>query len=145
MRFWDASALLPLCFNQPQTSIMKGLVEEDPSIVAWWGTLVECYSGLARLRREGLLDTTQESRVASLQRLSEVWTEIQPIEEVRRLAVSLVRRHPLRAADALQLAAAHVWVDGRPQGQPFVSLDRRLREAGLREGFQILPASMPGA
>jgi hypothetical protein len=48
--------------------------------------------------------------------------------------------HPLRGADALQLAAALVWCDEAPQGDTFVCLDERLKEAARREGFGVLPA-----
>jgi hypothetical protein len=50
-----------------------------------------------------------------------------------------VASHPLRAADALQLAAALVWCDEAPQGTAFVCLDDRLRDAARREGFAVLP------
>jgi hypothetical protein len=50
--------------------------------------------------------------------------------------------HPLRAADALQLAAALVWVEEQPHGEGFVSLDGRLRDAAAREGFTLVPAEV---
>ena len=56
-----------------------------------------------------------------------------------RLGCRLVRAHDLRAADALQLAAA---VDLRGRGEttpPFVTLDERLAFAAAREGFPVLP------
>ena len=102
--------------------------------------MVECASAVARLRREGHLDTYQESQVnVVLQALAAEWTEIQPSEELRRSGTRLLRHHPLRAADALQLAAAEIWTGGRPEGFSLVSLDHRLREAGAVEMFLILP------
>jgi hypothetical protein len=47
--------------------------------------------------------------------------------------------HPLRAADALQLAAALVWTGEAAAGEAFVCLDERLRDAARREGFEVLP------
>jgi hypothetical protein len=47
--------------------------------------------------------------------------------------------HPLRAGDALQLAAALVSSEDAPQGETFVCLDTRLRDAARREGFAIRP------
>ena len=52
----------------------------------------------------------------------------------------LLAVHPLRAADAFQLAAALQWCGGRTKDVGFVSFDARLREAGYREGFTLLPA-----
>jgi uncharacterized protein len=45
----------------------------------------------------------------------------------------------MRAADALQLAAALVWCDEQPQGEVFVTLDERLADTARREGFTTLP------
>jgi predicted nucleic acid-binding protein len=58
---------------------------------------------------------------------------------VRERAVRLLISHPLRAADAQQLAAALIWCEEKPSGQDFVCLDQRLRESAEREGFGILP------
>jgi len=46
--------------------------------------------------------------------------------------------HPLRAADALQLSAAIVAADGDPSSLELVTLDRRLAEAAMLEGFPVL-------
>jgi hypothetical protein len=50
--------------------------------------------------------------------------------------------HDLRAADALQLAAAIEAAEGRPRGLGFVTLDLRLADAARREGFRVI---VPGA
>ena len=61
----------------------------------------------------------------------------------RRLALSrsvqrFVHRHPLRAADALQLAAALEWADQRPTpDHAFVTLDHRLGAIAAKEGFSL--------
>lgn len=140
MRFWDASAVLSLCVQEPRSQEVMRVAEEDPNLVVWWGTLVECYSALARWRREGALALAQENQVRSLvEALAREWTEVEPGEHVRRTAADVLRQHPLRAADALQLSAARLWAGSRPQDQVFVCLDGRLREAALREGFRVLP------
>ena len=63
-------------------------------------------------------------------------------EDVRRRAGRLLAVHPLRASNSLKLAAALVFCADDPMGESFVCLDRRLRDAGLSEGFQILPREM---
>jgi predicted nucleic acid-binding protein len=139
MRFWDASALIPLCVDQPASPAVRALLREDAGMVVWWGSVVECWSALARLRREGLLSVEEEDRARGvLALLQEAWVEIQPQEAVRALAGRLLRVHPLRAADALQLAAALVWA-GSPAVGEMVVLDRRLREAARLEGLRPLP------
>ena len=123
MKFWDSSAV----------------VRADPSMLAWWGSTVECASAIARLERDG--DLTVEGANAAFGRLSALaarWHEIQPINEVREAAVRFLRVHPLRAADAMQLAAAFVAAERRPAALEFVCLDERLRTAASREGFTVL-------
>ena len=65
--------------------------------------------------------------------------EIQPSESVRGTAERLLGVHPLRAADAFQLASAIQWCQGLTAGNGLVVFDRRLREAGYAEGFTVLP------
>jgi hypothetical protein len=60
---------------------------------------------------------------------------VQPGDLVREQALRLLRVHTLRAADALQLAAALEWA-GAPTDADFVTFDDRLREAAVREGFK---------
>jgi predicted nucleic acid-binding protein len=95
---------------------------------------------LSRLRREGDLEASDLDQARHLLwQLAEGWSEISPGPEVRDQAVRLLGLHPLRAADALQLAAAIVWADRRPLGRHFTCLDGRLREAARKEGFLVLP------
>ena len=74
-----------------------------------------------------------------LAHLADDWTEIQPGHHVRDAAARALTLHALSAADALQLAAALLWANGRPARHDFVCLDQRLREAAQREGFRVLP------
>lgn len=140
MRFWDTSALIPLLVLQPSRARLEDLRRRDPAIALWWGTPVEVASGLARLQRDGALSRSglREAQ-AGVDVLRVNALEIQPTEEVRHRALRLVAVHRLRAADALQLAAALIWSRERPRGVGFVSLDDRLRGAAAREGFQVLP------
>ncbi len=63
---------------------------------------------------------------------------------MRDQAGRLLRLHPLRAADALQLAAAIIACEHQPESLPLVTLDQRLAEAARREGFAVLPQSVGG-
>ena len=49
-----------------------------------------------------------------------------------------LRVHPLRAADALQLAAAFVAAERRPASLQVVTLDERLADAMRKEGFALV-------
>ena len=93
-----------------------------------------------RLRREGELDETAEEETrALLDVLAADWNEGRPEDDLRLLAALLSKDHPLKTADAFQLAAALRWCDGDTRGRGFVGLDDRLREAASQEGFDVLP------
>ena len=140
MKFWDSSAIVPLLVREPTSEKVESLLHRDPDMVVWWGTPVECRSALARVRREGsLLESSLRKCMALLDHLRARALEVQPVEEVRARAERLLLVHPLRAADALQLAASLIWCRERPQGVKFVSLDDRLRGAAVLEGFTVLP------
>ena len=107
MRFWDASAIVPLLVTEPATPWLQQLGRDDPAMLVWWGSAVECVSALARLERDGTL--TARAMTAALERLGRLFMachEIEPGDAVRETATRFLRVHPLRAADALQLAAA---------------------------------------
>ena len=140
MKFWDASAVIPLCVKESPTPLVRRITDADGALVVWWTTPVECYSAFARRRRDNILTRAQEDQARqTVVRLAAEWTEVQPSHQVREAAGRVLLLHPLRAADALQLGAALVWADGRGTGHEFVCLDERLREAAQREGFQVLP------
>jgi predicted nucleic acid-binding protein len=139
VKFWETSAVVPLLVDQPETPNVSGLAREDGDLIVWWSTPVECASALGRLRREGVIDVAGETQaLALLDSLTRVWTEVLPSEEVRIRARRLLRVHALRAADALQLAAALLWADA-PAGQEFVTYDEQLALAARLEGFAVLP------
>ena len=140
MKFWDSSAIIPLCLKEPASETIRTLAKSDEDIIVWWGTKVECLSALSRRRREGSISADAERRAKNaLKALASAWSEVQPTEIVRRRSERLLMVHPLRAADSLQLAAALVWSEDRPQGLEFISLDKNLREAAFKEGFTVIP------
>lgn len=107
-------------------------------MLVWWATEVECVSAIARLERQN--DLSPDATLVALERLDAVaegWSEVQPVEAARRTAQRLLRVHNLRAADALQLAAAIVAAEGRPASLEIVTLDDRLTAAARREGFVV--------
>ncbi|HVS18905.1 MAG TPA: PIN domain-containing protein [Planctomycetota bacterium] len=109
-------------------------------MVTWWATTVECASGLARLERDGALDRRGMAQALERLRLAASgWAEVPATPPVREQAIRLVRNHPLRAADAIQLAAAIVASDFQPSALEFVTLDGRQAAAADREGFRVLP------
>jgi predicted nucleic acid-binding protein len=140
MRFWDSSAIIPLCLTEPHTEKILRLARADEDIVVGWATRIECHSAISRRRREGVLSAEGEHHTTSiLGALAGAWSEVQPGEKVRQRAERLLKVHSLRAADALQLSSALVWADESPSDLEFVCLDANLREAAFKEGFSVLP------
>ncbi|MFQ5789577.1 MAG: type II toxin-antitoxin system VapC family toxin [Acidobacteriota bacterium] len=140
MKFWDSSAIVPLLVRQRASAGMRSLLRRDSSQLVWWGTRVECDSAVARMEREGYLNLQgAEEAFHRLELLAMRWHEVQPVDVLREFARRMLRLHPLRAADSLQLAAAFMAAEKRPSTLEFVCLDERLSLAAGREGFVVLP------
>lgn len=140
MRFWDSSAIIPLVVSEKDSPLARTLSTDDTDMMVWWGSAVECASAVHRLRREGVFDSAETARIlARLTTVLEAANTVEPGDEPRTRALRLLGVHPLRAADALQLAAALLWSRDQPTGRGFVCLDERLRAAAAGEGFEVLP------
>lgn len=140
MKYWDASAIVPLFVRQTTSASLRDLCSGDPQVMAWTLTEIEFRSAVWRLMREGTVGA-EEARQAVF-RFDAFWSEVDVIalvEPVKLRAKRILGVHPLRAADSLQLAAALTAVNDEPTGWEFVTLDRHLREAAQREGFRVLP------
>jgi predicted nucleic acid-binding protein len=139
VRFWDTSAIVPLLAEESGTAAATAEFARDPSMIVWWGTSVECVSAIARRERQGGL--AAQDVVTATRRLADVgasWQEIQPAVRLRQTAERLLRTQTLRAADALQLAAAIIAADDDPHSLAFVTFDDRLARAAEREGFPVV-------
>ena len=139
MRYWDSSALLPLLVREGRSDAMAQRLSEDPAVVTWWASSVECVSAIARLERESALGSADVTAALSrLKAASTGWAEVPATPLVREQTTRLLRLHPLRAGDALQLGAAIVASDFQPSTLELVTLDGRLAAAAEREGFVVL-------
>ena len=142
MKFWDASAIVPLLVAESATRSLQALANRDSDLLVWWGSQVECASAIARLERGALLDLKGAALAFDrLKLLADGWHEIEPSEIVRENALRFLRVHPLRAADALQLAAAFLAAERRPSTLEVVTLDERLADAARKEGFELIDLS----
>ena len=139
MKFWDSSAVVPLLVEEQARKWLLELLDANHAMLVWWGTPVECVSAVARREREGNMSVPAATEaLARLGELSKSWHEVLPSSVVRATAQRLLRVHPLRAADALQLAAAMAASAGDPSAVEFVSLDERLNVAAQRQGFPVV-------
>jgi uncharacterized protein len=136
--FWDASALVPLCVPAQNPGNGRRLLGEYAPIV-WWGSALEILGALTRLRRQSFLTDPQfKAARTRLGALGAAWREIQPSDRLRDLAQERLDHHQLRAADALQLAAALVWCNQQPRNRAFLCRDVQVREAARNLGFLVV-------
>jgi hypothetical protein len=142
MKFWDASAIVPLLVAERSTRRLQALAADDPAMLVWWASEIECVSALSRLERDGAL--TARAAVTAHRRLGQLaaaWHEIDPSEAIREAAIRFLRVHPLRTADALQLAAAFLAAERSPASLEMVTLDERMAIAAQKEGFAVISAA----
>ncbi|MBI4601071.1 MAG: type II toxin-antitoxin system VapC family toxin [Planctomycetes bacterium] len=122
---------------EASSAAMAALLANEKALILWWSTPVECASALEGKRRAPQRTLTDQLYQEGYRRLADILLGAniaQPTEAVRTKAFGYLKRHSLRSADALQLAAAFV------ARQPtFVCLDERLRLAAKTEGFIVVP------
>jgi predicted nucleic acid-binding protein len=140
MRYWDSSALIALAIDEKATKSVRDLSREDPELLVWILSEVEISSALWRRRRSNELT---EAVRAEAQRQMDVTISnavvVADVPAVVRRAGRLLATHTLRAADAMQLAAALLACEDDPARLPLVTIDDRLAEAATREGFTVVP------
>ena len=139
MRYWDASAIVPLAIAEPSSDKALDWFSQDPVLVTWAWTRVELASAVERRARHGQL--SREERRSCLDRFADLarsWDEVVDLQSVRSRALALLARHALRAADAAQLGAALLVAEDDPSSLTFVCLDEQLALAADREGLRVL-------
>jgi predicted nucleic acid-binding protein len=139
VRFWDSSALAPLVMEEPRSHACRRLLKDRSGVAVWAFTRTEMTSAVwQRARMSALPSATVMKALNRIEALSRGWSEIIDLEQVRDRAERLLGSHDLRAADALQLAAALVLTRDRPRGHDFVTADGALGRAAAAEGFNVL-------
>ena len=137
MRYWDASALVPLLVAERDTELVRSWLSDDDRIVTWAWTRTEIVGAVERRTREGSLSRNQRREVLRrLDAFARSWDEVTDVLAVRSRANALLARHPLRAADAGQLGAALLVQEQMAGVLDFVCLDRRLSSAAALESLR---------
>lgn len=140
MRYWDASALVPLFLAERESRRVREWLSEDDAIVTWVWTRTEIVSAVERRAREGLLSRSERRQVLGrFNAVAASWDEVTDVLAVRAQADLLLARHALRAADAAQLGAALLVQNQFGGAFPFVCLDERLAAAAELEGLRVIP------
>ena len=109
MKFWDSSAMVPLIVNEEETEYCLKTLSDDQEMLIWCLSKVEVISALCRrVRDRTLSEAAFQKAKRHLNDLIEHAYEVKAIEKVRNRALRLLEVHPLRAADACQLASVLV-------------------------------------
>jgi predicted nucleic acid-binding protein len=139
MIFWDSSAIVPLLVNEPKTKETHAILSKDRNLTVWCLTYLEATSALNRRLRTGEIHFGHfRAGEERLKRLRQAWDQILFSDRLIQLAARLLRTHPLRTADSLQLAAALIAGGSDPSQVNFLSYDERLNEAAEREGLRVM-------
>ena len=139
-RYFDASALVKRYVRETGSVTVRRLI--GSGIVASSRlSEVEVSSGIIRRAREGAFATPRRDRMlAALQHDLPALAIVEMIPEITAEARALLRRHPLRAGDAIQLASCLYLQRQLGQPVPFIAFDRRLVEAARAEGLTVVTA-----
>ena len=138
MKFWDASAIVPLLMTESPT----------PSCCRLLLRIRQCsYGGGRRWNARRRFPASNEKACSTKRRPRSIrpietacggWHEVDPNDGVREAAIRFLRVHPLRAADSLQLGAAFIAAERRPASLAVITLDERLAAAARKEGFELI-------
>ena len=140
MGYRDASALVPLVVREPNSELVRAPLSEDDRIATWAWTRTESTSAIERRTREGSLSRLQRREILGrFNALAGHWDKVTDVLAVRSRANALLARHPLRAADAGQLAAALLVQEQLAGTLTYVCLDQRLSAAAERESLRVIP------
>jgi uncharacterized protein len=140
MKFWDSSAIVPLIVAEEHSDYCLGVLSGDPEMLIWYLSRVEVISALCRrVRENGLREKEFRRAKEQLNTVLDSAYEVTAVEKVRSRALRLLEVHPLRAADACQLAAVLVGTQEDPERLAIVCFDQRLASAAIKEGFIVNP------
>lgn len=138
MNYWDSSALVTLFIKQSQSEKYLKKIKQDPQVLTAWHAVPECVSAFCRLQREALITEEQlNDLIYNLEEEATNWFVISSGKRLEKLTLRALRVHPLRAMDAIHLAAAGLARNEESPAIGFFTEDNRLRTAATKEGFLL--------
>jgi predicted nucleic acid-binding protein len=137
----ESSAVLSWLMDEPAATSVRAVLGEAEIIVASDLTLIECDRVLLRARLLGELSEVEAAdRRAHLTVAASHWYVLRIGAEVVARAREPFPGDPIRTLDAIHLASALV-ARSAIAGLHLLSVDNRIRVAGTKIGFGVLPAS----
>jgi hypothetical protein len=137
MRYFDASALVKRYVRERGTAKVRRLLTSDVAVTSRLSA-VEIASALARRAREGSFSATARDRaVAAFDTDLASMLVVELTAAIVARAQALVRRHALRAGDAIQLASCLYIKEALGEEPSFVAFDDRLANAARSENLVV--------
>lgn len=137
MRYFDASALVKRYVRERGTAKVRRLLTSDVPVTSRLSA-VEIASALARRAREGAFsDAARDRAAAAFDADLASMLVVELTAAISARAQALVRRHALRAGDAIQLASCLYIQEELGDETSFVAFDDRLANAARLEGLAV--------
>ncbi len=138
MIYFDTSALIKAFVEEEGSGFVKDAINGEKFVGTATIAYVEMYSGLNRKRRLGeLTEKAYSVAVEEFEARYKSWVRLQIDGRVLLLGRDLTGRRPLRALDAIHLAAAMVLKLEIGEDVLFAAADRRLLDAAASEGLSV--------
>ena len=131
--YCDSSALVKLYVDEPNAEGIRQYVSVADTIATSSIAFVEVVASLTRSCRERRL--AKQGLAAATRQFTEDWAgffQIEPVEEVLRLAAGLAGQHALRALDSIHLASFQRVLERSDDDVEFSSFDERLVKAARK-------------
>ena len=134
MNYFDTSALIKRFVEEPGSEHVESLIDAEPTVATSMVAYAEVQAGLARKLRERTLSSAGHRRTVRAFDVDwRAFLRVGVTDALLALIRDLVRRHPLRAFDAIHLASAVHLQTELGEGVRFIAADPRLLTAAARE------------
>jgi predicted nucleic acid-binding protein len=135
----ESSAILAWVLGDVAGEVARSHLTSAESVFTSALTLVECERALIRARTlEDIPEAELADRRRILAKASTHWHRLPLRDEILERAKRPFPVEPVRTLDAIHLASALVARSAVPD-VALLTLDRRIRDAGLGLGFEVVP------
>jgi len=139
MNYLDSSALIKRFVAEKGSDRVRRMIEKEGPIATAKIAYAEIHSGLARKKREGALSAGQHALICrQVESDWHAYVRMDLTDEVLSLASVLVRRHSLRAFDAIHLASALILKESLDELVVFAGADERQLQAAHTEQLSVM-------
>jgi predicted nucleic acid-binding protein len=144
--YLDTSALIKRYVIETGSRQMRYVLRPQKLLATSKVTYAEVYSALTRRRRRGTLAVPDyDLACRQFEREWPAYVRIEVMDEILRSARDLIRKHPLRALDAVHLASALGLSVNLHTRIGFAAADTRLLRAARAEGLEAVDARIDHA